>query len=43
LTLREQYTFIKQTSSDVIDSTGVFYQYIFEHILNGNFVLNMGI
>jgi len=28
------------TSSDVIDLTGVFYQTKFQHILNGNFVLN---
>jgi len=42
-TIREQYTFILQTSSDVIDLTGMFYQKIFQHILNGNFVLNMGI
>jgi len=39
----EQYTFILQTSSDVIDLTGVFYQKIFQHIFNGNFVLNKGI
>jgi len=37
-----QYTFILQTSSDVIDLTCVFYQAIFQHILNGNFDLNKG-
>jgi len=37
-----QYTLILQTSSDVIDLTGVFYQTIFQHNLNGNFVLNKG-
>ena len=36
---REQYTFILQTSSDIIDLTGVFYQTIIQHI-NGNFVFN---
>ena len=41
--LFKQYTFILQTSSDVIDLTDVFYQKIFQHILNGNFVLNKGI
>ena len=40
---REQCIFILQTSSDVIDLTCVFYQTIFQHILNGNFVLNKGI
>ena len=40
LFFREQYTFILQTSSDVIDLTGMFYQTKFQHILNGNFVLN---
>jgi len=40
LFFREQYTFILQTSSDVIDLPCVFYQTIFQHILNGNFVLN---
>ena len=39
---RDQYTFILQTSSDVIDLTCVFYQTIFQYILNGNFVLNKG-
>ena len=33
----EQYTFILQTSSDVIDLTGVFYQTIFQYIWNSNF------
>ena len=42
LFFREQYTFILQTSSDVIDLTGAFYQKILQHILNGNFVLNKG-
>ena len=42
LFFREQYTFILQTSSDVIDLTGAFYQKILLHILNGNFVLNKG-
>jgi len=37
-----QYTFILQTLSGVIDLTCVFYQTIFQHILNGNFVLNKG-
>ena len=41
--LREQYIFILQTLSDVIDLTGVFYQKIFQHILNGDFVLSKGI
>jgi len=40
---REQYIFILQTSSDIIDLTGVFYQTIFQYFLNGNFVLNKGI
>jgi len=39
---RKQYTFILQPSSDVIDLTGVFYQTIFQDILNDNFVLNKG-
>ena len=30
----EQYTFILQTSSDIIDLTGVFYQTIFQHMFN---------
>jgi len=38
----EQYYFILQTSSDVIDLTCVLYQTIFKHILNGNCVLNKG-
>jgi len=38
----KQYTFILQTSSDVIDLTDVFYQTIFQDILNDNFVLNKG-
>jgi len=33
---------ILQTSSDVIDLTCVCYQTIFQHILNGTFVLNKG-
>jgi len=37
------YTFILQTSSDVIDLTCVFYETIFQQILNGNFVLIRGI
>ena len=32
--------FILQTSSDVIDLTGVFYQTIFQYILNGYFISN---
>jgi len=39
---REQFIFILQTSSDVIDLTGVFYQTIFQYISNGYFVLNKG-
>jgi len=39
---REQCTFILQTSSDVIDLTCVFYQTIYQHVLNGNYVLNKG-
>ena len=38
----ERFIFISQTSSDVIDLTGVFYQTIFQYILNGYFVLNNG-
>jgi len=38
----EQYTFILQTSSDVIDSKGLFHQTIFQYILNGNVELNKG-
>jgi len=34
--------FIFQTSRDIFDLTGVFYQTIFEYILNGYFVLNRG-
>ena len=44
LTLRPIFSpavyFHLQSSSDVIDLTGVFYQKIFQHILNGNCVLN---
>ena len=39
----DRYTFILQTSSDVIDLTCMFYQTKFQHILNCNFVLNKGI
>ena len=40
LFFREQYTFILQTTSDVIDLTGGFYQPIFQYIFNGYMVLN---
>ena len=41
LFFREQYTFILKTSHDFIDMTGVFYQTIFQYVLNDNFMLNM--
>ena len=37
---REQYIFISETSSDTIDLTDVFFQTIFQYILNGYFVSN---